>query len=412
MHSYTSDNYGTGGQKGDDLAYRGQYVLMPDTAPMLPERKTPLADVRGPQTAVVVGAEGEEIDCDEYGRILVRFHWDLEGAWSMRCRVSQSWAGAGWGGMVIPRIGMEVVVEFLDGDPDQPLVTGCVYNGRQPPPYPLPTHKTKSVLRSDTHKGSGFNEISFEDEKGKELLFQHAQKDQSNRVLNDRITRIDRHAVTSVGRNMVVEISRNQKCEIGGSMNLVVGGTGTSAIALMTAVAGLAGHTAGLLKQAADVAGGSNAAVSGFAATVAASGLGFLSGAGLKNRATLAGKTDDRSDAGAALAAAGSGVGHNADGLFPMSGVMNTVAGLFRSDTTGVAHVDQVGMSRVTNVGATSIESVGKYKKIAVGEEFVLEVGDSKLVMKANGEILILGKTFNFVATDHFQMRGKPIDMN
>jgi len=411
-HSYTSDNYGTGGTQGDDLAYRGRYVLMPDTAPMVPERKTPRADVRGPQTAMVVGAEGEEIDCDEYGRILVRFHWDLENAYSMRCRVSQNWGGAGWGGMVIPRVGMEVVVEFLDGDPDQPLVTGCVYNGRNGAPYALPAHKTKSVFRSDTHKGEGFNEISLEDAKGAELFFQHAQKDKSTRVLNDDLTRIDRHCVTSVGRNAVTEVGQNSKCEIGGSMNLVVGGTGTSAIALMAAVSGLAGHTAGLLKQAGDVAGGANPALSGFAATLAASSLGFLSGSGLTGRATLAGQTRDGLDAGAELAAAGSGVGQNADGLFPMPGVMNTVTGLFRSDTTGVAHVDQVGMSRVTNVGATAIESVGKYKKIAVGEEFVLEVGDSKLVMKSNGEVLILGKTFNFIATDHFQMRGKPIDMN
>ena len=410
-HSYTSDNYGSGGQQGDELAYRGRYILMPETAPMLPERKTPLADVRGPQTAVVVGAEGEEIDCDEYGRILVRFHWDLDNAWSMRCRVSQSWGGNGWGGMVIPRVGMEVLVEFLDGDPDQPLVTGCVYNGRQNTPYPLPAHKTKSVFRSDSHKAGGFNEISFEDEKGKQLLFQHAQKDKSTRVLNDDLARVDRHKVTSVGKNHVTEIGRNQKCEIGGSMNLVVGGTGTSAIALMAAVGGLAGHTAGLLKQAGDIAGG-NPAIGGFAATLAASSLGFLSGGGLKGRATLAGNTQDRADAGAALAQAGSSVGENANGLFPMPGVMNTIAGLFRSDTTGVAHVDQVGLSRVTNVGATAIESVGKFKKIAVGEEFVLEVGDSKLVMKSNGEILILGKTFNFIATDHFQMRGKPIDMN
>ncbi len=127
-HSYTSDNYGTGGHGDDGFAYTGHYVLIPVEAPMLPERKTARADVRGPQTAVVVG-EGE-IDCDEFGRILLRFHWDLDGAWSMRCRVAQNWSGNGWGGMVIPRVGMEVLVEFLDGDPDKPLVTGCVYNGR------------------------------------------------------------------------------------------------------------------------------------------------------------------------------------------------------------------------------------------------------------------------------------------
>ncbi|WP_231119163.1 type VI secretion system Vgr family protein [Rhodovulum sp. MB263] len=150
-HSYTADNYGSGGSDdGDGRAYDGQYVLMPVEAPLLPEQKTARADVRGPQTATVVG-EGE-IDCDEYGRILVRFHWDLDEAWSMRCRVSQSWAGAGWGGMVIPRIGMEVVVEFLDGDPDKPLVTGCVYNGRNPVPYDLPANKTRSTFRTDSHQ--------------------------------------------------------------------------------------------------------------------------------------------------------------------------------------------------------------------------------------------------------------------
>ncbi|WP_243698789.1 type VI secretion system Vgr family protein, partial [Paracoccus alkanivorans] len=117
-HSFVSEAYGSGGQGSDGYSYSGAYVLMPDTAPMVPPRRTEAARVHGPQTAMVVG-EGE-IDCDEYGRILVRFHWDLEEAYSMRCRVSQSWAGGGWGGMVIPRIGMEVVVEFLEGDPDKP----------------------------------------------------------------------------------------------------------------------------------------------------------------------------------------------------------------------------------------------------------------------------------------------------
>ena len=103
---------------------------------MRPERRTPRPIVEGPETAVVVG-DGE-IDCDEFGHILVRFHWDLDGAHSMRCRVSQNWASRGWGGMVIPRIGMEVIVEHLQGDPDKPIVTGCVYNGINAPPATLP----------------------------------------------------------------------------------------------------------------------------------------------------------------------------------------------------------------------------------------------------------------------------------
>ena len=409
-HSFVSEAYGSGGPGSDGYSFSGRYTLMPDTAPMAPPRRTAVPVVHGPQTAMVVG-EGE-IDCDEFGRILVRFHWDLEGAHSMRCRVSQNWAGDGWGGMVIPRIGMEVVVEFLEGDPDKPLVTGNVFNGRNNTPYPLPANKTKAVWRSNTHQGQGFNEIAFEDQNGIQNMFFHAQKDQTTRVQNDRIKRVDRHEVAAIGRNRTVEIGGNQKHEIGGSMNTVVGGTGVSAFALMAGVAGLAGHTASLLKQAGDVAGGTGPGLDLFAGTLASSALGFHGLVGMGRRGRVVGGDSDRADAGRALGDAGNAVGEAADGLFPMPGVMNTIVGSFKSDTIGVARVEQIGMSKVTNVGATAIESVGKYKKIAVGEEFVIECGDSKFIMKANGEVIILGKTFNFVASDHFQMRGKPIDMN
>ncbi|MFD1882499.1 type VI secretion system Vgr family protein [Paracoccus pacificus] len=409
-HHFVSEAYGSGGQGSDGYAFTGSYVLMPDTAPMAPPKRTPPAVVQGPQTAEVVG-EGE-IDCDEYGRILVRFHWDLAGAWSMRCRVSQNWAGAGWGGMVIPRIGMEVLVEFLEGDPDKPVVVGNVFNGKNDAPYPLPAHKTKAVWRSNTHQGQGFNEIAFEDENGIQNMFFHAQKDQTTRVLNDRIKRVDRHEVAAVGRNRAVEVGGNQKHEIGGSMNTVVGGTGISAFALMAAVGGMAGNTAGLLKQAGEIAGGAGSGMDLFAGTVASSALGFLGAGGLGNRSRIVGGDSDRPDAGRALGDAGNSLGEAAAGLFPLPGIMNTIVGSFKSDTIGIARAEQIGVSKVTNVGATSIESVGKYKKIAVGEEFVIECGDSKFIMKSNGEVIILGKTFNFVATGHFQMRGKPVDVN
>ena len=183
-HHFVSEAYGSGGQGSDGYAFTGAYTLMPDTAPMLPPRRTAVPVVHGPQTAMVVG-EGE-IDCDEYGRILVRFHWDLAGAHSMRCRVSQNWAGAGWGGMVIPRIGMEVVVEFLEGDPDKPLVTGCVYNGKNDAPYDLPGNKTRSTFRTSTHGGKGFNELRFEDQQGGEEIYLHGQRDLNVLVNNDR----------------------------------------------------------------------------------------------------------------------------------------------------------------------------------------------------------------------------------
>ncbi|WP_298362880.1 type VI secretion system Vgr family protein [uncultured Litoreibacter sp.] len=225
-HSYVSDAYGTMDgeaqkQGSDGYAYKGAYVLMPVTAPLAPERKTRIPVVQGPQTAVVVG-EGE-IDCDEYGRILVHFHWDLDAAYSMRCRVSQNWASKGWGGMIIPRIGMEVMVEFLEGDPDKPIVTGCVYNGQNDAPYELPKHKTKSVFRSDTHKGTGYNEITFEDERNEEEIYVHGQKDQNIHIENHRAKRIDRSQSESVGNHKTIEVARHHKEAIGGNMRLVVG---------------------------------------------------------------------------------------------------------------------------------------------------------------------------------------------
>ena len=220
-HSYTSNNYGSGGQEGDGYAYSGRYVLLPADAPLVPENKTARADVKGPQTAVVVGKG--EIDCDEYGRILVQFHWDLDAAYSMRCRVSQSWAGNGWGGMVIPRTGMEVVVEFLDGDPNKPLVTGCVYNGKNAVPYDLPEHKTRSTFRTDTHEGEGFNELRFEDKKGEEEVFLHAQKDRNEKVRNNHTERIDNNWVQSVGHNKAVQVRHSHDEVIGGNMSIQVG---------------------------------------------------------------------------------------------------------------------------------------------------------------------------------------------
>lgn len=170
----------------------------------LPLRRTPKPTVRGSQTATVVGPSGEEIFTDKYGRVKVQFHWDREGKYdsdsSCWLRVVQSWAGNQWGSMFIPRIGMEVMVDFLESDPDRPIITGCVYNKETMPPYTLPDEKTKMTIKSDSTKGGGgFNELRFEDKKGKEQIFIHAQKSMDIRVRNDRREFIgsDRHLIVN-----------------------------------------------------------------------------------------------------------------------------------------------------------------------------------------------------------------------
>ncbi|MCM2440126.1 type VI secretion system tip protein VgrG [Agrobacterium vitis] len=413
MHRVVDRSYETA---SNEMEYANAFEAIPSRVPLTPHRETKRPRIEGAQVAIVAGPSGEEIHTDKYGRIKLWYPWDRkakkDGSDTCWVRVNQAWGGGSWGAQVIPRIGMEVMVSFVDGDPDRPLVIGVVPNPANPVPYDLPANKTRMVLRSNTHKGSGFNEMTFEDEKGQENMFFHAQKDQTTRVLNDRTKRIDRHEVASIGGNRAVEVSGNQKHEIGGSVNTVVGGTGPMAMALMGAVQGISGQTAGMLAQAGQIAGSSGPGLASFATTLASSALGFLGAGGLMAREGVVAGSSPRTDAGTALAGSGTGVGDDASSLFPMPGIMNTIVGAFKSDTIGVARAEQIGVSKVTNVGQTSLESVGKFKKIAVGEEFVIECGDSKFIMKSNGEVIILGKTFNFVATDHFQLRGKPIDMN
>jgi type VI secretion system secreted protein VgrG len=422
-HSYTSDAYGSG-EGAVENAYSGRYVLMPSDAPLLPEKKTPAAVVQGPQTAVVVG-EGE-IDCDEYGRILVRFHWDLEGAWSMRCRVSQNWGGGGWGGMVIPRIGMEVVVEFLEGDPDKPLVTGCVYNGKNDVPYPLPAHKTKSVFRSKTHKGEGFNEISFEDETGAENIALHAQKDQTLKVLNNRMKRVDNDQTESVGQNKSIDVGKNHQEKIGGSMNLTVGGDGFGgALGLMGALGGLLGSGASTMAIGAKAVGDGplGTLVGGLLASTLAGELASSPGHG-----TFAAAGRNREEAGLDQASTGTQLGNLVGKIMPISGILTTFVEKAVSDTIGLARTEQIGLlkntfvgqvqtttvgkKQITTVGETQHAEIGKFKKTIVGEEYVIEVGKTKLIMRADGTVILKGVRFNFEAEGPVQVVGKVIDLN
>jgi type VI secretion system secreted protein VgrG len=177
--------------KTEGKDYLNEFECIPSDTPFRPARLTPVPVVQGPQTAMVVGPKGEELYTDEHGRIKVQFHWDREGKndekSSCWIRVSQGWAGPGWGMMFMPRIGQEVIVDFIEGDPDRPIVTGRVYNGENKAPYELPKEKTKStILSNSSHGGGGDNEIRFEDKKGQEEIYIHAQKDKNIKVDNNR----------------------------------------------------------------------------------------------------------------------------------------------------------------------------------------------------------------------------------
>ncbi|GAB2588584.1 type VI secretion system Vgr family protein [Nitrincola alkalisediminis] len=249
---HRAEDYSYTSRDEESRGYENEFVCMPASRVYRPPLKTGWPKMLGPQHAKVVGPEGEEIYTDEYGRVKIQFPWDRYGQnnenSSCWVRVSHQWAGKNWGSIYIPRIGQEVIVDFYDGNPDRPIITGRVYNAEQMPPNSLPANKTRSTIRSKSHKGKGFNEFSFEDEAGNEFIYIHAQKNMEVQVQNshhkrveyddtatignnsylavaqDRIEKVDQNQHTTIIGNLTEKIDGNQGVTLGGSQHSKVGG--------------------------------------------------------------------------------------------------------------------------------------------------------------------------------------------
>lgn len=195
--------------------YRNRFLATPWAVIYRPALLHPKPRVLGSQTAVVTGPAGEEIHCDQYGRVKVQFHWDREGQaddkTSCWMRVSSGWAGDRYGGIAIPRIGMEVLITFLEGDPDQPLISGCLYHKENQVPYPLPANKTRTVFKTlSSPGGGGFNELRIEDKKGAEQIFIHAQKDWDENIEHDQKIRVGNERHDTVEKNTYTELKAEE----------------------------------------------------------------------------------------------------------------------------------------------------------------------------------------------------------
>jgi type VI secretion system secreted protein VgrG len=274
--------------------------------------------------------------------------------------------------MAIPRIGQEVIVEYLDGDPDQPIITGRTYHATNKPPYPLPEHKTKMVIRSDTHKGTGFNEISFEDEANRENIALHAQKDQTLKILNNRMKRVDNDQIESVGTNKSIEVGNNHQERIGGSMNLTIGGGKTGLFGGLASVLGQA------TKDALNVAGeAGNPLIPTFLSGVVASTVGGEIASNSKIEG-FDGAGQNRNIAGAAQSGAGTALGSVLSSVMPLSGVQNTIIEKFQSDTIGIARTEQIGAFKNTMVGGVQNTMIGAKQFTKIGIEQRLNVGKTK----------------------------------
>jgi type VI secretion system secreted protein VgrG len=333
--------------------------------PFRPGRLTPRPFVHGPQTAIVTGPAGEEIYTDEHGRVKVQFHWDREGKSdadsSCWLRVSQAWAGAGFGGIHIPRIGQEVIVDFLEGDPDQPIITGRVYNAARTVPFGLPGNATQSGIKSNSSKGGGgSNELRFEDLAGQEQVYLHAQKDEVIVVENDKTETVHRNeAVTidvdrtetvghdetlTVVNNRTRNVGVNETVSVGANQTVTVGANRVDTVALNEA------RTVGIAQQM-TIGAARNVTVGAVQAHEIGASDTWAIGA---SRAVKIGKDD--------------------------------------SLTVGNDRGASVGGDDSLSVTKTQSVTVGKTITITAGDEITIKTGSAVILMKKNGDITIKGK--------------------
>ena len=233
-----SEGFLSGGGASDSGAFSCSFTAVRAKTPFHPARLTPKPIIQGAQTAVVTGPKGEEIYTDKYGRVKVQFHWDRKGKKdeNTTCfiRVAEPWAGKNWAIIFTPRIGQEVVVNFLEGDPDQPLIIGSVYNGDQMPPYTLPANKTQSGVKTRSSLNgtpANFNEIRFEDKKGQEQLYIHAEKNEdivvennkTENVGNNEDIKIGNDRTETVGHDQSITVQNNDKLMVAMNQDITIG---------------------------------------------------------------------------------------------------------------------------------------------------------------------------------------------
>ncbi len=329
--------------------YENAFAVIPANIPYRPPIVTPKPSPRGVQTAIVVGPAGEEIYTDQLGRVKVQFHWDrlgqLDENSSCWVRVSQTAAGAAFGSLHIPRIGEEVIVDFIEGDPDRPIVTGRVYHGTNVPPYSLPAEKTKSTFKSNSSPGgAGFNELRFEDAAGTEEIFIHGQKDWNIVIQNDKNQTIGKDEKLEVGENRTENIGKDKTISVGENHSESIGKDETIEIGENSA------KTVGG-DQSLSVSGGSRLTVEG-----------------------------DRTE------------GVAGKRKLSVDGDNETVfAGNDAFKVEGDRTVDIVGKLTAT-VGATFTEDIGEEYKLKVGDKLTVTCGSSKIQIDSNGKILLEGE--------------------
>jgi len=361
-------------KRGSD--YYNSFTCMPREIPFRPEPRHKRPVMKGAQSAVVVGPAGEEIYIDEYGRIKVQFIWDRKGQSnensSCFLRVMQVWAGNKWGASFIPRIGHEVIVDFLDGDPDRPIVSGTVYNGKNKPPY---GSKTQSGIKSRSTKGgsaSNFNELRFDDKIGGEQLYIQAEKNQDNLVKNDETTNVGNNRTENIGTDETISIGNDRTESVGNNETISIGVNRVESVGADETITVGSNRTENV---------GSNETI----------GIGA-------NRTQAVGGNKSTT------------IGGNQTEL-TKGNKAETIA-VAKALSIAAAYQISVGAAKNETVGLSSTEQVGLLKHIIAGKRFELVVGDSSLVLNSNGTIVLKGKEILIESGKQTTVKGKVVEIN
>jgi type VI secretion system secreted protein VgrG len=415
-----NDAYETGGSAG---SWQCEFSAIPSGQQFRPQRRTPKPFVQGPQTAVVTGPAGEEIFTDKYGRVKVQFHWDRLGKKDEKSscwvRVSHPWAGKNYGVIHIPRIGQEVVVDFLEGDPDQPLITGRVYNAEQMPPWDLPANATQSGILTRSSKGgaaANANALRFEDKKGSEQVWLHAEKNQDIEVENDethwvghdRKKTIDHDETTLVKHDRTETVDNNETITVHGQRTETVDKDETITIHKnRTETVDLnEGITIGVDRTESvgsneSITVGSNRSVTVDASETKTVALQRTHTVGV-NETISVGAAQEITIGGLQAVTVG------AVQTINVGASQSTSVGAGQSNTIGAAQTNEIGADRSITVGGAQTTSVAKARSASVGEDDSLKVGknlvidaadsisiktgDASITMKKDGTITIKGK--------------------
>lgn len=368
----TCDEYESRGEPGAGFSHRCAFTAIDSQRSYRPPRITPKPFVQGPQTAIVTGPAGEEIWCDKYGRVKVQFHWDRLGKRdensSCWVRVSHPWAGKAWGAVAIPRIGQEVIVEFLEGNPDRPIITGRVYNADSMPPYTLPAGAVQSGIKSNSTKGGGgYNEYVMDDTKGTELIREHGQYDKDSTIEHD----LREHVLHSRFRDVTVD----EQVKIGHDQTFTIGNNQTGTVGVNKVLTIGANHTESI---------GANMTITIASMLTETVGINYAETVGAAMALTV----------GALMTET---VGASKVQSIGIS--KNETIGASKSVDVGANQDINVGANQSTDIGGNKSESVGGNKQVAVSGNLseTVEGGHSETVTKAYA---LQAKTVTVTADD------------